>query len=112
MSGPPLHAPSTSSGSYPHRTLYVPGLPRSNRRPEPPNSRWPKSGSLLIENANADMVPKNDFNATLRSNPYDVGAYETGGLSNNPEWKIAPGFKEVAGNDTTPPAAPKNFRVQ
>jgi hypothetical protein len=56
---------------------------------------WPTPYSVLIGNAEAGLAPKRDFNETLRTRPYDVGAYETEGLAANPGWKVAPGFKRV-----------------
>jgi hypothetical protein len=72
---------------------------------------WPKAGSALIGSAYARTVPARDFNGTSRTSPYDVGAYETDGLSTNPGWRIVPGFKST---DMTlsPPPAPTNLRVE
>jgi parallel beta-helix repeat protein len=71
------------------------------------NDFWPKIGSPLIAVANGDYAPTTDFtdfNATSRSSPYDVGAYENDGLPSNPGWRITTGFKEFAPPpDTTPP---------
>lgn len=73
---------------------------------------WPTSSSILCNKANAAYVPSNDFNETLRTNPYDVGAYETKGLSSNPGWKIVPGFKQIGKSDNIPPTPPQNLRVE
>jgi hypothetical protein len=54
---------------------------------------WPKSGSLLLNNADPAYTPKLDFNNTARIAPLDVGAYETAELTKNPGWRIQPGFK-------------------
>ncbi len=55
---------------------------------------WPKSGSLLLNNADPTYTPKLDFNNTTRKSPFDVGAYETGEYTTNPGWRIQPGFKK------------------
>lgn len=55
---------------------------------------WPKSGSLLLNNADPVFAPKLDFNNTTRKSPFDVGAYETGEYTTNPGWRIQPGFKK------------------
>jgi hypothetical protein len=73
---------------------------------------WPKTGSILIGNANGSYVPTDDFNLYNRLAPYDVGAYETDNLTSNPGWTIQAGFKQTPGADTTPPTAPENLRVQ
>lgn len=73
---------------------------------------WPLPTSVLIGKADASVVPANDFNETPRTAPYDIGAYETEGLSSNPGWKVGPGFKQTAAQDSTPPAAPKNLEVR
>jgi hypothetical protein len=72
---------------------------------------WPTPASILRNKANEAYIPSNDFNETPRTSPYDVGAYETEGLSTNPGWKIVPGFKQI-GNDTTPPASPMKSWVE
>lgn len=59
------------------------------------NDFWPKSNSPLRNNANASYSPVYDFNGTSRTSPFDVGAYETQGLAENPGWKITEGFKEL-----------------
>jgi hypothetical protein len=56
---------------------------------------WPKPGSVLINNANPNLVPKLDFNHTQRKPPYDVGAYESVGYAENPGWQIQMGFKGI-----------------
>jgi hypothetical protein len=55
---------------------------------------WPKSGSLLLNNADPAYTPKLDFNNTTRKSPFDVGAYETGEYPTNPGWRIQAGFKK------------------
>lgn len=72
---------------------------------------WPRPTSVLIGSGDLSLVPPLDFNETTRSAPYDVGAYETEGLSTNPGWRIAPEFKQIVGQ-TSPPAAPANLRLQ
>lgn len=76
---------------------------------------WPRSGSPLRSMANASYAPGSDFNATARTSPFDVGAYELEGLTSNPGWPIAPGFKTGGGgggpSDTDPPAATRDLRT-
>ncbi len=55
---------------------------------------WPKTGSLLLKNADPAYTPKLDFNNKTRKSPFDVGAYETDELTTNPGWRIQPGFKK------------------
>src|SRR5262249_15983968 len=69
------------------------------------NDFWLKTGSPLIGSANASYISASDFNGTTRTNPFDVGAYETNGQSTNPGWKIGPGFKQI-GSPIMLPAAP------
>jgi hypothetical protein len=54
---------------------------------------WPRPGSALIGRADSDLGPALDFNGTKRTAPFDVGAYETQGLAQNPGWTIEAGFK-------------------
>lgn len=75
------------------------------------NDFWPKTGSPLIGAANASYIVSSDFNGTTRTNPFDVGAYETKAQSTNPGWKIGPGLKQI-GSSIMLPAAPTNLRVQ
>jgi hypothetical protein len=71
---------------------------------------WPPTGSPLIGTANASYASLTDFNGTTRVVPFDVGAYDTIGQTNNPGWLINQGFKLAAGS-TVPPAAPSDLRV-
>lgn len=48
------------------------------------NSFWPLDDSILIGHAVAEYAPKLDFNGTPRKSPFDVGAYESDGNTNNP----------------------------
>jgi hypothetical protein len=72
---------------------------------------WPRTGSPLIGAGSVSAAPAADFNATARTVPVDVGAYETEGRAANPGWRIAEGFKVPGtsggggggGGDTTPP---------
>jgi len=59
---------------------------------------WPAPGSSLIGAADPAHAPPFDFNDAARTEPYDVGAYETEGLESNPGWQIAAGLK---GSDAT-----------
>jgi len=54
---------------------------------------WPLDTSVLVGTADSNHMPTIDFNGTTRTNPHDVGAYETEGLATNPGWKIADTFK-------------------
>jgi chitodextrinase len=54
---------------------------------------WPKASSPLLGRANASFIPPLDFNGTPRMAPFDVGAYETEGLAQNPGWRITTDFK-------------------
>jgi len=56
---------------------------------------WPRPGSALIGNANADFTPKLDFNKATRRPPFDVGAYESEGHAKNPGWHVQKGFKST-----------------
>lgn len=68
---------------------------------------WPAPSSVLRGKADAIFAPSLDFNGTARTQPHDVGAYESRGLANNPGWRIVPGFKNSSpASDTTIPSAP------
>lgn len=54
---------------------------------------WPQAGAPLVEAADPTHAPPLDFNATPRSSPFDVGAYERDGQTTNPGWQVGPGFK-------------------
>jgi hypothetical protein len=56
---------------------------------------WPRPGSRLIGHADASFAPELDFNHMVREAPYDLGAYESDGHTENPGWKIRPGFKRM-----------------
>lgn len=60
---------------------------------------WPVSGSPLIGAADSAHAPTKDFNATNRQSPFDVGAYESDGLTSNPGWTIQDGFKALGDAD-------------
>jgi Right handed beta helix region len=75
------------------------------------NDFWPKTGSPLIGSANLSYAPALDFNGAARASPYDVGAYETEGLTSNPGWRVGPEMKQI-GSLFMLPAAPTNLRVQ
>ncbi len=70
---------------------------------------WPTAGSPLIGSANAGLAPTLDFNETLRTDPSDVGAYETEGQAVNPGWPVGPGFKTPGPVDETPPGIPQDL---
>jgi hypothetical protein len=54
---------------------------------------WSRPGSTLIGHADSTLAPAIDFNGVKRTPPFDVGAYESDGRSQNPGWKIQSGFK-------------------
>jgi hypothetical protein len=54
---------------------------------------WPATTSALICSADPDYIAELDFNHTPRSQPYDVGAYESEFTLTNPGWQIKEGFK-------------------
>jgi hypothetical protein len=84
----------------------------SNAFVDPTTSNfWPKATSILRSVADPTYVPSLDFNETSRTNPFDVGAYETEGLTANPGWKIAAGFKSIRGENTVP-VAPTNLQIK
>jgi hypothetical protein len=73
---------------------------------------WPAPGSPLIGAADATHAPSQDFNGTSREAPFDTGAYETDGLSNNPGWPIQGGFKVTADADVVAPNPPTGLTAQ
>ncbi len=54
---------------------------------------WPRVNSPLMGRAAGRFVPEMDFNGSRRVQPYDVGAYQSGGRRTNPGWRVGPGFK-------------------
>ncbi|MDR4459450.1 MAG: right-handed parallel beta-helix repeat-containing protein [Nitrospirales bacterium] len=73
---------------------------------------WPAPGSPLIGAADAARVQSKDFNGTSRQDPFDVGAYETEGLTSNPGWPIQDSFKDGASNaDVIPPLPPAGLTI-
>ncbi len=54
---------------------------------------WPRPGSPLRGAARPPFVAEKDFNGRPRKSPADAGAYETGGLAENPGWRVKAGFK-------------------
>ena len=55
---------------------------------------WPRPGSSLIGDADPNFVPPSDFNGMRRKAPFDIGAYQSDGLAQNPGWPIQAGFKQ------------------
>jgi len=95
-----------SGGSVDNSTFFNGGSATSAFVNPAGMNLWPAVGSVLRGTANSSFAPSNDFNGTTRTSPYDVGAYETEGLSTNPGWTIQPGFKSGTApstGDTTPP---------
>jgi beta-glucanase (GH16 family) len=76
-----------SSGFYDGKTISTVFAEPAN------NNFWPRSGSVLINRANPDFAPKLDFNHTPRRHPFDVGAYESEGRTQNPGWQVQAEFK-------------------
>jgi hypothetical protein len=72
---------------------------------------WPTLGSPLVGSAAPQYAWVVDFNNTARLTPFDVGAYETNGLTANPGWKLTTGFKKAPLVNTLP-AAPTNLRIE
>ena len=66
---------------------------------------WPATGSVLRGTALAAHAPSQDFNGTLRTAPFDVGAYESEGQAANPSWQVQASFKgdPPLGPDTAAP---------
>jgi hypothetical protein len=64
---------------------------------------WPAPGSILRDRGDFAQSPAVDFNNSPRTNPIDVGAYETDGLANNPGWQVQSGFKSNVAQDLTAP---------
>lgn len=54
---------------------------------------WPRLRGPLIGTAAAELSPASDFNGTRRTDPYDIGAYQSQGRATNPGWRIVAGFK-------------------
>ncbi len=54
---------------------------------------WPGTGGPLIGAAHLSATPELDFNGRQRTIPADIGAYQSGGLPQNPGWRVHPGFK-------------------
>jgi hypothetical protein len=63
---------------------------------------WPARNSVLRTTAAAAQAPRLDFNETVRTPPFDVGAYETDGRASNPGWQVVAGFKRI-GTSLPPP---------
>jgi Right handed beta helix region len=71
---------------------------------------WLTSSSILRGKGAPGAAPALDFNGTSRTAPIDVGAYEREGLSENPGWRVGPGFKSgSAAVDTIPPEATRDL---
>ena len=70
------------------------------------NDFWPGPGSPLLGHASANYSALYDFNGTLRTSPYDVGAYETEGLARNPGWKVQAALRPLPARSSAPAAAP------
>ncbi len=73
---------------------------------------WPQPGSPLIGVANSAHMPSRDFNGKSRQAPFDVGAYESDGLSSNPGWAIRAGFKDSGNAIIVAPSPPTELMTQ
>jgi len=60
---------------------------------------WPSQGSILRNHGDITHGAALDFNNSTRTNSVDAGAYQTNGLTNNPDWLVQPGFKPVSSRD-------------
>ncbi len=56
---------------------------------------WPTPASILLGKSDPAWSPSADFNASKRTAPFDVGAYQRNGLASNPGWAITTGFKAL-----------------
>jgi glucose/arabinose dehydrogenase/chitodextrinase len=72
---------------------------------------WPSSSSPLRGAADVASLPLTDFNGITRGASKDIGAFETKGLGQNFGWRVAPGFKVLAG-DSLAPSQPKGLRMR
>jgi len=54
----------------------------------------PRSGSPLLDAADAAFAPQRDFNGIVRTSPFDVGACEGEGRPSEANRRITPGFKD------------------
>lgn len=66
---------------------------------------WLAAGSVLRDSGNFTYSPTVDFNNEPRTNPTDVGAYDTNGQLTNPGWQIQEGFKTAGGDIMAPTVA-------
>ena len=74
---------------------------------------WPASGSPVLGAADSGFAPATDFNSTVRTTAFDVGAYEVEGAGSNPGWQIQSGIKDISTNaDTIAPMNPTSLQVQ
>lgn len=60
------------------------------------NDFRPGSASPLTAKADSSFAPNLDFNCYPRKAPFDVGACESQGRSNNTAWQVQAGFKSCA----------------
>ena len=65
---------------------------------------WPNQGSILRDRGDLTRAAAIDFNHSTRTDPIDIGAYETNGLASNPGWKVQSGFKTLSGQNFRAPA--------
>jgi hypothetical protein len=86
-------------------SAFIAGGSSANAFVDPASANfWPKGGSPLLNVASGGYAPAADFNTASRVSPFDVGAYETNGLTSNPGWAIKPEFKTV-GTVAPPPSS-------
>jgi hypothetical protein len=71
---------------------------------------YPAAGSALIDAGDAAFRTPTDFNGTPRTGAPEAGAYHYG-ASQNPGWRVGPGFKPFGG-DTIAPSPPTEVRAE
>lgn len=60
---------------------------------------YPAGGSPLVDAADAQHAPAEDFNCLPRAGAHDIGAYDVS-TPDNPGWMVQPSFKECAAGGT------------
>lgn len=69
---------------------------------------WPTASSPLVAAANLSLLPKVDFNNSLRAQSPAIGAYAYDGHASNPGWPISDTFKDpVITTDAVPVPPPQ-----
>ncbi|HEY8375177.1 MAG TPA: right-handed parallel beta-helix repeat-containing protein [Nannocystis sp.] len=60
---------------------------------------YPAQGSPLVDAADAQYAPAEDFNCLPRAGAHEIGAYDVS-TPDNPGWPVQPDFKQCAGGET------------